>query len=179
MPHFLHEVITHNDGRKLNNGYWELEYYAEPGTEIRVFNEMGGFHYHIIQEDDDIIYAESRRDLDHSFLLDPNSELGWLAPDGTFYGCAYYDHENVAYYVLKSSSMELEEKGWVKIYESRLFGLGRNYYLGQKPHWKANYMSRNFLTKQQIDWLLEHGYKEMIIPEDVKEQWEEMFDGRS
>ena len=36
-------------------------------------------------------------------------------------------------------------------------------------------MTRNFLTQPQIDWLLEHGYKDAIVPEDVKEQWEEMF----
>lgn len=177
MPYYLHEWIHHTNGEKVNNGYWELEHYAENGKEVKVYNEMGGFHYHTVRVNDEIVYAESRRDLDHSFLLDPNSELGWLAPDGTFYGCAYYAHEDVAYYVLKSTSVELEEKGWVKIYESRLFGLGRNYYLGQPSYLKANYMSRNFLTQPQIDWLLEHGYKDTIIAEDVKEQWEDMFSG--
>lgn len=175
MPYYLHEWQHHKNGEKVNNGYWELERHGAIGEEVKVYNEMGGFHYHTIRANDEIVYVESRRDLDHSFLLDPDSELGWLAPDGTFYGCAYYAHEDVAYYVLKSTSMELEEKGWVKIYESRLFGLGRNYYLGQPPHWKANYMSRNFLTQPQIDWLLEHGYKDAIISEDVKEQWEDMF----
>ena len=174
MPYYLHEW-QHFKDTKVNNGYWELECYADVGEEVKVFNELGGYHYHTIRENDEIVYARSRRDLDHSFLLDPNSDLGWLAPDGTFYGCAYFAHEDVAYYVLKSSSAELEEKGYVKIYESRLFGLGRNYYLGQPSHRTTQYMTRNFLTQPQIDWLLEHGYKDAIVPEDVKEQWEEMF----
>ena len=172
MPYFLHEY-QHFKGKKINNGYWELDHYGEIGEEVTVYNEMGGWHDHVIQENDEIVYAEDRRDLDHSFLLDPNSNLGWLAPDGTFYGCAYFAHEDVAYYVLKASSYELEEKGWVKLYESRLFGGGPNYYLGQ-PNYR---LRQNWLTQPQIDWLLLNGYGNKIMPDDVKDYWEGMFDG--
>lgn len=51
-------------------------------------------------------------------------KLGWLAPDGTFYGCAYYDHNETARDLIKSLYHEeviycpddyLTQRGWVQI----------------------------------------------------------------
>ena len=48
--------------------------------------------------------------------IDPESNLGWIAPDGTFIGCDYYDHAFIAENYLHSSEERLEEEGWCKVY---------------------------------------------------------------
>ena len=48
--------------------------------------------------------------------IDPNSNLGWIAPDGTFIGCSYYDHSFIAENYLHSSEEQLEATGWCKVY---------------------------------------------------------------
>lgn len=48
--------------------------------------------------------------------LKPESNLGWIAPDGTFIGCDYYDHSFIAEEYLHSSEEQLEDSGWCKIY---------------------------------------------------------------
>lgn len=180
MPYFLHEYCRYRDGVKKDNGYWEIKSDKTPseliGEIVRVENAVGGFHEYPITQDDEIIFANDRKELNYSHLLDPNSKYGWLAPDGTFYGCKYMEHEDVAYFILHGSSCDLEEKGYVKIYESRFFNLGRNYYLGQPSRYRVpSLMTRNWLTQPQIDWLLEHGFEE-LNPEDIKDYWEGMFE---
>ena len=45
---FYHEKLS--NGR--DNGFWEVDeddlIYAEFGDEIRLYNQFGGFHYHIL-----------------------------------------------------------------------------------------------------------------------------------
>ncbi len=49
-------------------------------------------------------------------LLRPDYHTGWLAPDGTFYGCFSRDHESVAYDYLCSSTVQLEKMGFARLY---------------------------------------------------------------
>ena len=48
--------------------------------------------------------------------IKPESNLGWIAPDGTFIGCDYYDHAFIAEEYLHSSEEQLENEGWCKAY---------------------------------------------------------------
>jgi hypothetical protein len=180
MPYFLHEYLKYRNGIKKDNGYWEIKSNMTPseliGQEVRVVNAVGGFHDVTIKPEDEIVYAEDRKDLNYSHMLNPDSKYGWLAPDGTWYGCNYMEHEDIAMFVLRSNSCDLEEQGYVKIYESRFFNLGRNYYLGQPSQYRVpSLMTRNWLTQPQIDWLLTHGFQE-LNPDDIKDYWEGMFD---
>lgn len=93
-----------------NGGWW---YYNEDLK--RIENGSGGWNCHI-PGPEEIVEANSWEDLDWSYLLDPDSPIGWVSPSGEFYGCDYRGHEDVAYYILHSSERELEVKGWVKIF---------------------------------------------------------------
>lgn len=95
----------------IDNFWWELE-------NGYCYNRVGGHHMHVPSADDVIAEAENFEDLDWSCLIDPNSKLGWVSPDGRFYGCAYTDHADVADLYFKKSERELEDEGWVKIWWS-------------------------------------------------------------
>jgi hypothetical protein len=64
---------------------------------------------------DDIIKLE--QDFASMYLLDPWSEQGWLSPAGKFYGCKYYNHDDIAYALLRTSPYGLEMSGWIRIHE--------------------------------------------------------------
>ena len=91
--------------------WWELE-------NGYCYNRAGGRHKYMPSADDVIAEAENFEDLDWSCLLDPKSKLGWVSPDGRFYGCGYSDHADVASLYLKKSEKDLEDEGWVKIWWS-------------------------------------------------------------
>lgn len=80
------------------------------------------------------------------YLINPDSEYGWLAPDGTFYGCSYASHEDVAvFYFGEPDELDLEKKGWVKIFLS--VELGEPVYAQTK------------VSYQQRIWLEDHAVK--------------------
>lgn len=114
---FYHEKLS--NGR--DNGFWEVDeddlIYAEFGDEIRLYNQLGGFHYHKLAREDEFISVPHWDDLPwKDVLIKPDSNLGWISPSGEFFGCDYRDHAKVAELVLNSSERELEARGWVKIY---------------------------------------------------------------
>ena len=66
------------------------------------------------------VEADSFRSLDWSCLLKRKSNVGWIAPDGTWFGCSNNDIDDVAELFLNSSEEKLQENGWIKIYKSVL-----------------------------------------------------------
>ena len=68
---------------------------------------------------DEFFEADSWRDIiKQSFLKDRDKYItGWIAPDGEFFGCAPEDHDDLAEYVFEKTQSELEEAGWLKVYE--------------------------------------------------------------
>ena len=55
----------------------------------------------------------------YSYLIKEDSDLGWLSPDGRFYGCDWADHEMVATeYFGRRDACELEKEGWVRVFRS-------------------------------------------------------------
>lgn len=57
------------------------------------------------------------QDYAYRFLLDPYSNQGWLSPDGKFYGCKYYEHDDLAYALIRVPTMGLEYNGWVRVHD--------------------------------------------------------------
>jgi hypothetical protein len=56
-------------------------------------------------------------------LLDPNCDTGWVAPDGTFYGCADNAHDDLALALLRKDVRDLEREGWIRVHaETFMFG---------------------------------------------------------
>lgn len=83
--------------------------------------------------------------------IDPKSNLGWVAPDGTFIGCGYYDHSFVAKEYLESGEEELEGKGWCKI-----FALGQR----EAENNEINYFVKyNHFTDAQKEFIKRHNEK--------------------
>lgn len=112
---YLFEFAVLNNGTVIPNGWWEI-------VGDRLVNQMGGYHLYTPSPNDIIAEAESYSDLDHSYLLDPRSEYGWISPEGRFYGCDYHRHEDVASFIFRASGAELEDKGWVRIYRNSFDG---------------------------------------------------------
>lgn len=92
-----------------NSFWWEYE----NGI---CYNRYGGRHSYYKQDGDIFAEANDWEDLDWSFLIDNASDLGWISPDGTFYGCDYRRHADVAKLFFKKDERQLEEEGWVKVF---------------------------------------------------------------
>lgn len=94
--------------------------------------------------DEDEFIKANRKDV-YSYLIKSKSEYGWLAPDGTFYGCDYASHSDVAEFYFNKDEIELENEGWIKIFRSVELN---------KPVFCQNKMS----SKQRI-WIEDHNVK--------------------
>ena len=60
------------------------------------------------------------------YLLDPWAMEGWLSPDGKFYGCGFYGHDDLAHALLRKTVGSLESEGWIRVHSSS-FATGRDY----------------------------------------------------
>lgn len=104
------------------NGWWEL-------VGNTCYNRVGGRHEYYPQDKDVFAEANDWDELDYSYLIKPDSEYGWVSPDGHFYGCKYVDHSLMAKMYFKKSERQLENEGWVKIF--------RDSY-DRKPTWMSD-----------------------------------------
>jgi hypothetical protein len=139
-------------GRNLDDAYWVTESINKYG-EIWV-NLRGGWC--MKSADDEIVavaeYADedeftsaNRKDV-YSYLIKPKSDYGWLAPDGTFYGCDYASHNDVACFYFDKDDLELEKEGWIKIFRS--FESGEAVY----SQLKISTQQRIFLEDRGIEY---------------------------
>ena len=123
MRTFVLEHNSYQNGKIIEcNGWWELE-------NGMCYNRAGGRHEYWPTKFDKIVEAEDWKDLDYSYLIKPDSEYGWVSPDGHFYGCKYADHSFVASMYFKKSERQLENEGWIKIF--------RDSY-DRKPTWMSD-----------------------------------------
>lgn len=121
------------------NGWWKVETEGElrEGEELTIINRYGTVRKHIYSSSDEIQDVEDWRDLDWTrVILKPDSPFGFVAPDGTFYGCNIGSHSDLAELVLKIDNPE--EYGWVKLFKGEYSEL-------------LYYSRRHFLTEEQID----------------------------
>ena len=160
MPWMLHRWDVNRHGDLRDGGFWEItddlpeEVCDWVGTKVRVENINGGWNIHTITEHDDIFIGDWD-EIDFSYILDPTSDYGWIAPDGTWYGCSSMEHSLVADLVLKSDERTLEHQGYVKIYGSYI--TGRDYYIGQRLYGDEFGLYSNKLTEAQEKVLIEKG----------------------
>ena len=118
--------------------WWELE----DGV---LYNKYGGQYTSMdkswILE---TVEAEDWKDLDYTKtdICQPEAKSGWLAPDGTFYGCGPRFHDDWARMILKKEPGALENEGWVRIYSEVI----DDWVCFTKP------------TKAQVDFLRKNGW---------------------
>lgn len=110
---FLHEYLEYPNGKVIDNGYWEI-------CGKRLYNRRGGFHKYVPQEGDEIIESTWPEIIRKSLMdkMDDSMITGWIAPDGTFFGCSSQDHADFAEYVLGHDEFTLEKNGYCKIFEN-------------------------------------------------------------
>ena len=92
-----------------NNDWWQVH-----GD--KVYGILGLPHK--LNKNLPITEADGWHSLDWSCLLKRNSQFGWIAPDGTWFGCNDDDIGMVAQFFLKTTERNLENSGWIKIYKS-------------------------------------------------------------
>jgi len=63
---------------------------------------------------DEIVKIE--QDAAYRFLLDPWSDQGWISPEGKFYGCKFFNHDDIAYALIRKSPGSLEYENWVRVH---------------------------------------------------------------
>ena len=110
---FVHEFVDYPNHKDVDNGWWEYDDVLR-----RCYNSMGGWHnYHPHPKDtiiegtwDDVIVADLKLNKD-SYIT------GWISPEGDFFGCSPQNHSKVAEYIYNCNERELEQKGFIKIYE--------------------------------------------------------------
>ena len=120
-----------------DNCWWEVK-------KDKAYNMYGGRHD--LDTSLPIVEADDWTSLDWSCLLNKHSTVGWIAPDGTWFGCDYSAHNDVAELFLKSTEEKLERTGWVKVYRSAL------------NHMRDWYTKGMVVTKAQADTLNIKGF---------------------
>lgn len=64
----------------------------------------------------DPVFGEILRRSAAEHLLDPGSDQGWIDPAGTFFGCRFYAHDDMASSFFGSHVYDLESVGWVRVH---------------------------------------------------------------
>ena len=127
-------------------------WHQESPADGRLYNRRGGYQYfepkhHTVL---DRTLAREWQDLDWTKvdppLIDPKSRGGWLAPDGTWYGCAPEHHETIARYILGSDGFALE-KTHCHVYAKSATADE----VWSKPD--------KGLTRAQLEWLSKNNYE--------------------
>lgn len=77
----------------------------------------------VIEAKDKDDFIEQNRKEIYSYLIKPDSDLGWLAPDGTFYGCDWANHEMFVNQYFGKTDLEMEKDGYVRIFRSVELGV--------------------------------------------------------
>ncbi len=123
--------------------------------EVRWYNRKGGFSP--VHPTDQVLASQEvhgdpmgddgwiQLEWYNTYLLCPDSNEGWLTPDGIFFGCEYGHHDEVARMVLKKSVYEIENT------HVRIHGPKHAYHEPLR------------MTAEQLNWLASHGYQ---VPEE-------------
>jgi len=123
----------------LQNNIWWWEYDEKYD---RLYNAQGGWHPWNSETEEILEWEEHAEDFDEldwekTTLIQPDSELGWLDPQGKFYGCKYGNHDLLADLHLRSSVKDLEKDGWLRIVrvegEMRYYLTGSNIRITSRP----------------------------------------------
>lgn len=132
IDHLKHSALPYNDGKPVFH------------AQVR--------HLHDLLKEG--IVPDSVRDLETAAatrtILDPTSDQGWLARDGTFYGCKFFAHDLIAYQLLHRHVGDLEYDGWIRVHAD-------SYRMGE--------YSNRYPTKEQLDALGRLGF--VAVPHET------------
>ncbi|WP_327211322.1 hypothetical protein [Rhizobium leguminosarum] len=106
-------LTTHRDELVWMN----LKGQTTPFADGRVMGHISGNGFENARKSIPEGLAKLEQDYAYRFLLDPYSNQGWIAPDGKFYGCKYWTHDDIAYALLMKSPLALEYGGWVRVHD--------------------------------------------------------------
>jgi hypothetical protein len=84
------------------------------------------------------------------FLLRPDSESGWVSPDGRFWGCSSIEHERLLTSLPRLCVHDAALAGWVRVNGTTLF------HRGQGP--SSEVYGDMDLTSRQLDTLFDLGF---------------------
>lgn len=116
---FVHKRRMQDGHYADNGGVWEImdsPTGVEWGDMVRIENAYGGWHFYTISPDDEIFESDWDTVERNYYMSKTNAEYGWIAPDGTWYGCEYEDHAHCIYAVSGLYESQAEQQGWIKIY---------------------------------------------------------------
>lgn len=80
-------------------------------------------------------------------------DFGWIAPDGTYYKCDSWGHAKFAEEVLHKEELDLENQGWIRVTPS-------------PPNGRGVFSKSMYITQQQYETLMKHGFDEADLEED-------------
>lgn len=137
---------------------FEDDYWWEVVDDDKIYTKQKG--YRNLNKNLPITEASDIYSLDWSCLLHRNSPYGWIAPDGTWFGCRENQIDEVADKFLLQDETILELNGWVKVYFS-LFS-----------HTREWYRKGMIVNPKQAETLLEKGFNIHFseIQEDEKNE---------
>ena len=110
---FIHEYDDYPGQKNVDNGIWEFD-----GTFC--YNRNGGRHIYTPHPMDKKFEAKGWDEVLKIELLANRDKYitGWISPNGDFFGCAPEDHDDVAKYIFDKTQRELEDAGYIKVYEN-------------------------------------------------------------
>lgn len=120
-----------------------------PYEQGKVLAHVSGESFHRAYEHMSPEAVEIEKAYAYRYLLDPWAHEGWLAPDGKFWGCGFYAHDDIAYSLIRKTPGMLESEGWVRVHGSS-FQVNRDY-LRQ-------------VTRRQVSTLEKLGFVEFEAP---------------
>lgn len=159
---FVRKQKRNSEGKIVaNGGVWEIvdePTGVEYGDLCRVENAYGGWHYYTITKEDEIFESDWDTVEKEYYRAYTDAEYGWIAPDGTFYGCDYEDHAHCIYAVSNMYESNAEQAGWIKIYRDSTMAL---YHPERTNDFDSCYWicDSEIMTPEQKKTLYERGFK--------------------
>ena len=131
---FVHEYNDYPNAKNVDGGIWEY-------NNGKCYNRYGGHHDYRPHPLDVFFEEDSWSDVIRIQLITNKDKYitGWISPNGGFFGCAPEDHDDVARYIFNKTQTELENAGYIKVYENPLrLRATASYNMGQYSYYCYN-----------------------------------------
>ena len=110
---FVHEFVDYPNHKNVDNGWWEYDEITN-----KCYNVAGGWHFYHLHPKDEFIEGTWDDVLIYDFNLHRDDYItGWISPEGDFFGCSPQEHSRVAEYIYGMTEREMENSGYIKVYE--------------------------------------------------------------
>ena len=113
MALFVHMFQNYSDKQNCDRGWWEYD----PASN-HIYDENHQNYGECIQHPKNEFIESDWDTIFKTKILDSSLPTGWIAPDGTFYGCAPFTHARLLNYLFNfKDSEQAELAGWVRLQE--------------------------------------------------------------